>query len=53
MQVQAVVGVSFQNVGFVKRNGTQLSINGKRFFGAGTNAFYAGFKWIMSENEVL
>ncbi len=45
-------GVSAKNVGFVTASGTQFYLNGKPYFCAGTNAYYAGLKWIMSDNEV-
>lgn len=45
-------GVSFQNEGFVKASGTQFELNGKPYYCAGTNAFYAALKWIMSDSEV-
>jgi hypothetical protein len=45
-------GVSFQNKGFVKTSGTRFTLNGKPYYCVGTNAFYAGLKWIMSDSEV-
>lgn len=45
-------GASALNVGFVKPNGTRLAIDGKPFYCAGTNAYYAALKWLMSDNEV-
>lgn len=47
-----ISSISYQNNGFVKANGTNLEINGNIFYGAGTNAYYAPMKDIMSENEV-
>lgn len=48
-----IPGVSFQNNGFVKAQGTKLVIGNKPFYGAGTNAYYAAMKGLMSENEVF
>lgn len=45
-------GVSFENKGFVKASGTQFELNGQPYYCAGTNAFYAALKWIMSDSEV-
>jgi hypothetical protein len=45
-------GVSAQNIGFVKASGTQFVLDGKPYFCAGTNAYYAGLKYIMSDGEV-
>jgi hypothetical protein len=45
-------GVSAKNVGFVKASGTQFYVDGKPYFCAGTNAYYAGLQWIMSDGEV-
>lgn len=45
-------GVSAQNIGFVKASGTQFVLDGKPYWCAGTNAYYAGLKWIMSDGEV-
>jgi hypothetical protein len=45
-------GVSAKNVGFVKASGTQFVVDGKQYYCAGTNAYYAGLKWIMSDAEV-
>lgn len=46
------VGVSGLNSGFVKAQGTKFVVNGQPYYCGGTNAFYAGLKWIMSDNEV-
>lgn len=53
-EVQGVpqVGVSGLNRGFVEAYGTSFTVNGKPYFCGGTNAYYAGLKWIMSDNEV-
>ncbi len=40
------------NTGFLKASGTQFVVNGKPFYCAGTNAYYAALKNIMSDNEV-
>jgi len=45
-------GVSAQNFGFVKASGTQFVLDGKPYYCAGTNAYYAGLKYIMSDREV-
>lgn len=45
-------GVSAQNIGFVKARGRQFVLDGKPYYCAGTNAYYAGLKYIMSDSEV-
>jgi mannan endo-1,4-beta-mannosidase len=52
VQTTPTPGESFQNKGFVYAQGNQFFLNGQPFFCSGTNAFYAGLKWIMSDNEV-
>lgn len=46
-------GAVYQNIGFVKPDGNRFSVNGKPFSCAGTNAFYAGLEYIMSQEEVV
>ena len=45
-------GNVYKNTGFVTANGTSLTLNGKPWQFSGTNAFYAGLEYIMSEDEV-
>lgn len=45
-------GQSAKNKGYVKAQGTQFSLNGQPWYCAGTNAYYAALKYIMSDNEV-
>jgi hypothetical protein len=45
-------GISAENKGFVQTKGSQFTLNGEPWYCAGTNAYYAGLKWIMSDNEV-
>jgi hypothetical protein len=40
------------NVGFVRTSGTRFVLGGRPWYFAGTNAYYAGNAWIMTENEV-
>jgi hypothetical protein len=40
------------NEGFVQTRGSQFVINGNPWYCAGTNAYYAALKYIMSDNEV-
>lgn len=46
-------GAVYENIGFVKGDGNQFSVNGKPYYCSGTNAFYAGLEYIMSSNEVV
>ena len=52
VQGKFVAGESALNKGFVKANGTQFYLNGAPFYCAGTNAYYAALKYIMSDSEV-
>jgi len=45
-------GISMANEGFVEARGSQFILNGNPWYCAGTNAYYAGLKYIMSDNEV-
>lgn len=45
-------GKSAKNVGFVRPSGTHFELNGSPWYCAGTNAYYAALKWIMSDGEV-
>lgn len=45
-------GSIYQNKGFVKASGTRFTVNDEPFYCSGTNAFYAGLEYIMSEDEV-
>jgi len=45
-------GNVYKNTGYVTADGTSLVLNGKPWRFAGTNAFYAGLEYIMSEDEV-
>lgn len=46
-------GAVYENVGFVKGDGNKFTVNGRPYHCSGTNAFYAGLEYIMSENEVV
>ena len=45
-------GNIYKNTGFVTAEGTSLVLNGKPWQFSGTNAFYAGLEYIMSEDEL-
>jgi hypothetical protein len=45
-------GKSAKNVGYVQPSGTRFQLNGSPWYCAGTNAYYAALKWIMSDAEV-
>lgn len=45
-------GNIYKNTGFVKTDGRSLVLNGQPWQFAGTNAFYAGLEYIMSEDEL-
>lgn len=49
---QVSPGISSLNQGFVDTQGSQFILNGNPWYCAGTNAYYAGLKYIMSDNEV-
>jgi hypothetical protein len=51
-QRQFSPGISAENKGFVQTRGSQFVTNGNPWYCAGTNAYYAGLKYIMSDNEV-
>lgn len=51
-QSQFSPGISAENKGFVQTRGSQFVLNGNPWYCAGTNAYYAGLKYIMSDNEV-
>lgn len=46
-------GAVYENIGFVRGDGIKFSVNGKPYYCSGTNAFYAGLEYIMSETEVI
>ena len=46
-------GSVYNNIGFVKASGTRFTVNGQPYYCSGTNAFYAGLEYIMSEDEVV
>ena len=49
---QFSAGISGQNNGFIKASGTQFYLSGAPWFCAGSNAYYAALKYIMSDAEV-
>jgi hypothetical protein len=49
---QFAPGISATNEGFVQARGSQFFLNENPWHCAGTNAYYAGLKYIMSDNEV-
>ena len=51
-QSQFSPGISAVNQGFVDTQGSQFILNGQPWYCGGTNAYYAGLKYIMSDNEV-
>ena len=50
--VLSAVGQEMQDKGFVVANGTKFYLDGSPYWCAGTNTYYAGLKWIMSNEEV-
>ena len=52
IQGEFYAGVSAKNKGYIKAQSTQFVLNGQPWYCAGTNAYYAALKYIMSDNEV-